>query len=71
MTKAFKKYIGFSFLALIFLVLGFFYVIKKQNISQEKKLNIIWILVEALRAALPKQYLIKLIRISNNLNNIP
>jgi arylsulfatase A-like enzyme len=50
MTKTLKRLIEFSFLLLIFLALGFFCAIIKINTSQEKKLNIIWIVVDALRA---------------------
>lgn len=50
MTKTLKRLIEFSFLLLIFLAVGFFCAIIKVNAAQEKKLNIIWIVVDALRA---------------------
>lgn len=50
MNKTLKRLIEFSFLLLIFLALGIFCAIIKVNTSKEKKLNIIWIVVDALRA---------------------
>ena len=50
MTKSLKRLIESSFLMLIFLAVGIFCAIIKVNTSHEKKPNIIWIVVDALRA---------------------